>query len=74
MAKYNILSNAVAPGWAESEAVLKGERWKEVIKRIPVHRLGTLDEIAEAVLYLVSDAASYINGATLNVNGGLIMD
>jgi NAD(P)-dependent dehydrogenase (short-subunit alcohol dehydrogenase family) len=74
LAPYNIMSNAVAPGWVETEAVLKGDRWREAVKKIPAQRLGRLDEITEAVCFLASDAASYVNGATLNVNGGLIMD
>jgi 3-oxoacyl-[acyl-carrier protein] reductase len=74
LSHYNINSNAVAPGWVESEAVLKGERWKEAIKKIPSGRLGKLEEIAEAVIFLASDTVSYINGEILDVNGGIIMD
>lgn len=74
LSSHHIIANAVAPGWVESEAVLKGDRWQEAIKKIPLQRLGKLSEIAEAVLFLADDAASYINGATIHVNGGLLMD
>lgn len=74
LSRYNINSNAVAPGWVESEAVLKGERWKEAIKKIPSGRLGRLEEVAEAIVFLASDSVSYINGEILDINGGIIMD
>jgi len=74
LSRYHITANAVAPGWVESEAVLKGDRWQEAVKKIPMQRLGRLAEIAEAVLFLAGDAVAYVNGATLNVNGGLLMD
>jgi len=42
-------------------------------KQIPVERLGTPEDIAQAVYFLVSDASSYITGQVINVNGGLYM-
>jgi len=74
LSQYNINSNCVAPGWVESETVLKSDRWKEAIKKIPSGRLGRLEEIAEAVVFLTLDSVSYINGEILDVNGGIIMD
>jgi 3-oxoacyl-[acyl-carrier protein] reductase len=74
LCQYNINSNAVAPGWVESETVLKGDRWKEAIKRIPSGRLGKLEEIAHAIVFLVRDESSYINGEILDVNGAIYMD
>ncbi len=46
---------------------------EQVLNRIPMHRLGALDELAAAVAYLLSDLAGYVTGATLDVNGGLYM-
>lgn len=75
MAPFHIRVNAVSPGWiATDPSKAKSERWQEAIKEIPVGRLGTPDDVAEAVLFLVSDAASYITGEILDVNGGMVMD
>ena len=45
----------------------------KLLERIPLGRLGAPDDIAHAVAYLASDAASYVTGATLHVNGGMYM-
>lgn len=74
LAGTNINSNVVAPGWVESKAVLASDRWKLFLDKIPARRLGKLSEIAEAVCFLCDDNVSYINGETLDVNGGIIMD
>jgi 3-oxoacyl-[acyl-carrier protein] reductase len=74
LAPHGINTNAVAPGWVKSKTVLNGDRWKEAIKHIPCGRLAELSEIAHAVTFLVEDASSYINGETIDVNGGLLMD
>ena len=67
--------NAIAPGYIETpmtEAL--PEKAKEELKRIiPMERLGRPDDVAEAVLFLVSEASSYITGQVLNVNGGIYM-
>ncbi len=70
---HNISANAVAPGWVETEAVLRSERWRRVVGKIPVGRLAYPEEIAHAVTFLSEDASEYITGATLDVNGGLFM-
>ncbi|MBN1315412.1 MAG: 3-oxoacyl-ACP reductase FabG [Anaerolineales bacterium] len=75
MAPHNVRVNAVAPGWVETEALLNNpERYHAALKLIPLNRLGKPEDVASAVLYLVSDAASYITGEILDVNGGMFMD
>jgi 3-oxoacyl-[acyl-carrier protein] reductase len=71
--KFGILVNAVAPGAIESEAIeaLDEERRKRILEGIPLGRLGTAEEVANAVLFLVSDDASYVTGQVLPVSGGL---
>jgi 3-oxoacyl-[acyl-carrier protein] reductase len=67
--------NAVAPGFIEtamSQAIPQKER-EVLIQQIPVARLGTPEDVAEAVLFLSSPAADYITGQVLNVNGGMYM-
>jgi pteridine reductase len=66
--------NAVAPGtilWPEDKAALNEEQKTALLKNIPLQRLGTAEEIAEAVLYLVT--ASYVTGVILPVEGGRLL-
>ena len=74
-AQRGINVNAVAPGYIETpmtEAL--PEKVKEELKRqIPMARLGTPLDVANAIYFLVSDASSYITGQVLNVNGGIYM-
>ncbi|MFK5952112.1 MAG: SDR family NAD(P)-dependent oxidoreductase [Desulfobacterium sp.] len=74
LAPHNITANAIAPGWVETQTVLQSDRWKTAVKQIPLQRLAKQEEIADAVIFLASDHAGYITGATLDVNGGLIMN
>lgn len=74
LAPYNITANAVAPGWVGTEAILKSDRWKTAVKEIPLGRLAQPEEIASMVAFLADDNAGYITGATVDVNGGIIMD
>jgi NAD(P)-dependent dehydrogenase (short-subunit alcohol dehydrogenase family) len=65
--------NAVSPGITETEIHASGgqpDRVARMQDMLPMKRAGTADEVASAVLYLLSDAASYITGAILNVSGG----
>ncbi len=74
-AARNITCNAVAPGFIETamtEALSDRVR-DELTSRIPLNRLGTPEDVAEAVAFLASDAASYITGHVLAVNGGMAM-
>jgi NAD(P)-dependent dehydrogenase (short-subunit alcohol dehydrogenase family) len=68
--------NAIAPGPAETAmtAWLDEERRRRVLAGIPMGRLGQPAEVAAAAVFLLSDAASYINGETLTVDGGLMTD
>jgi 3-oxoacyl-[acyl-carrier protein] reductase len=71
-----ITVNAVAPGTTATERVLKARtplETQRVAEAIPVKRLGEPAEIADAVVFLASDSAAFINGATLDVNGGQVM-
>ena len=74
MAPFGIRVNAVAPGWVGTENILKGERWKDAVKLIPLGRLAEPGEIAGVVAWLCSETAGYITGEILNVNGGMLMD
>lgn len=65
--------NAVAPGPIEGDMIPR-ERWPEIAARVPMDRLGKTEEIAEAVHFLISPAASFITGHVLDVNGGTLMD
>ncbi|HTV88685.1 MAG TPA: acetoacetyl-CoA reductase [Stellaceae bacterium] len=67
-----ITVNAVAPGYVDTEMVraVPADVLEKIVARIPVGRLGKADDIARAVLFLVADAADFITGSTLSVNGG----
>jgi 3-oxoacyl-[acyl-carrier protein] reductase len=73
LASRNVTANAVAPGFIASEmtAILGDVVLDEAKKRIPAKRVGQPEEIADAVLFLASKAASYITGQTLVVDGGM---
>ncbi len=75
LASRNITCNAVAPGFIETSmtAVLSDEFKQSAVKQIPLGRVGTPEDIANAVSFLASDEASYITGHVLNVNGGMLM-
>jgi NAD(P)-dependent dehydrogenase (short-subunit alcohol dehydrogenase family) len=70
MGKRNITSNAVTPGFIETEMTAELPA-KEMAAAIPAARIGQPEEVAAAVSFLVSDQAAYVNGATLAVDGGL---
>ncbi|WP_294568106.1 3-oxoacyl-ACP reductase FabG [uncultured Succinatimonas sp.] len=73
VAPRGITVNCVAPGFIETDmtAVLKEDQLKAWINGIPLRRAGQVTDIAGAVVFLASDMASYITGATIDVNGGL---
>jgi NAD(P)-dependent dehydrogenase (short-subunit alcohol dehydrogenase family) len=74
-AQDNILVNSISPGWFKTELldkILDEEREKKILNRMPLHRYGKLDELADVVLFLVSPAASYITGQDIPVDGGAL--
>ena len=74
-AKKNININCISPGFIKTAMTDKiDDKFKEVIiSKIPSARLGEPDDIANAVLFLISNKSDYINGETLHVNGGMYM-
>jgi len=85
LAQYNILVNSVCPGWtmtkraeelAKAQARASGKTYEEIIKgwesQIPLKRLAQPSEIADLVVFLASERASYITGAVFQVDGGYI--
>jgi 3-oxoacyl-[acyl-carrier protein] reductase len=75
LASRNVTVNAVAPGFIETEmtASLPESTHAEYVKLIPVGRLGTADEVADAVAFLARPESGYITGQVISVNGGLYM-
>ncbi|MEL7649648.1 MAG: 3-oxoacyl-[acyl-carrier-protein] reductase [Sedimentibacter sp.] len=75
LGKKNVLVNAVAPGFIQTEMTDKipEEIKVEMMKNIPLQKLGQPEDIADAVEFLISDKASYITGQVLSVNGGYYM-
>ena len=74
-AKKNINVNCISPGFIKTAMTDKlDEKFKEtIISKIPSARLGEPDDIANAVVFLCSNQADYINGETLHINGGMYM-
>jgi 3-oxoacyl-[acyl-carrier protein] reductase len=75
VASRNITANCVAPGFiatAMTEALNEAQR-AALLPRIPAGRMGTVDDVAAAVVYLASEEAAYVTGQTLHVNGGMAM-
>ncbi len=73
-ASYNITVNAIAPGAINTGWI---EKWKvpldwieKIISKTPVRRLGNSEDVANFIIFLVSDLASYITGQTINIDGG----
>jgi 3-oxoacyl-[acyl-carrier protein] reductase len=74
MAVRNITCNAVAPGFVDTDlthALLK-QMEDTILKQIPLARFGTVEDVANAIAFLVSDEASYITGQVLVVDGGMV--
>ena len=75
LASRGITANAIAPGFIETDmtAVLDEKMRQELVKKIPLNRLGRAEDIAETALFLASPAAAYITGQVLTVDGGMVM-
>ncbi len=77
LAPDSILVNCIAPGWFDTdmtrEALQKREVRSEVLRAIPLRRVGRPEEFAGAVLFLASDLSSFVTGEVLNVNGGAVL-
>jgi 3-oxoacyl-[acyl-carrier protein] reductase len=75
LASRNITVNCVAPGFIDTDMTrtLTDAQREALLKQVPMGRLGTPDDIASGVTYLLSDQASYVTGITLGINGGMYM-
>lgn len=75
LASRNILVNAIAPGFITTEMTdaLPEELKEAMLKQIPLARLGQPEDIAKAVAFFASNAANYITGQTLQIDGGMVM-
>ena len=75
LAPYNITVNNICPGAIETpinkQTLASGGLVKELLAEIPLNRLGTPEEVAEMAVYLASDAAAYVTGASLFIDGGM---
>ncbi|WOH39533.1 3-oxoacyl-ACP reductase FabG [Thalassotalea fonticola] len=75
VASRGITVNAIAPGFIDTDMTkaLNEEQREAIASQVPANRLGQPEEIAATVAFLASDAAAYINGETIHVNGGMYM-
>ena len=75
VASRNITVNAVAPGYIETKmtADLAEKTRQDMLKMVPLGRIGAADDVAQGVLFLASKEAGYITGHVLNINGGMYM-
>jgi 3-oxoacyl-[acyl-carrier protein] reductase len=75
LASRSITVNAVAPGFIQTAMtdVLTDDQKSSILAHVPLARYGTVDDVAAAVAFLCSEAAGYITGHVLDVNGGLYM-
>jgi len=75
LAARGVRANAIAPGFISSKMTdaLSDDVRNQYLSRIPLGRFGTVEDIANAVVFLASEQSSYLTGQTLNVNGGMVM-
>ena len=73
MAPSGVNVNCVAPGVIDTDMTMEFPR-EDLIKAIPLGKLGEAQDVANAVLFLASEESKYITGETLSVNGGILMD
>jgi NAD(P)-dependent dehydrogenase (short-subunit alcohol dehydrogenase family) len=76
LAPSGVTVNAVAPGFTRkdpgSHSALTAEQWAEIIRRIPLGRVGDPEEVAAVIAFLASPAASYVTGQIIHASGGLV--
>jgi 3-oxoacyl-[acyl-carrier protein] reductase len=75
LGRFDIRANTVAPGMIDTDmtAALRQPARDNAIARVPLGRMGTVDEVAEVVAFLVSDRARYITGQVIGVDGGMVL-
>ena len=75
LAKRNITVNCISPGFIETSmtAVLSESQRESLIEKIPMGKIGSPEDVANCVEFLVSEKSEYVTGQTLHVNGGLAM-
>lgn len=73
VASRNVTCNAIAPGFIKSDMTdkLDDAQKKAMLANVPMNRMGTIEDVANGVLFLVSPMADYITGTTLHINGGM---
>jgi 3-oxoacyl-[acyl-carrier protein] reductase len=71
--RRQITVNSIAPGYLDTEmsSGLTDKKRQQIIRRTPMHRLGTSDDITPAIVFLLSDGARFITGQTLTIDGGI---
>jgi 3-oxoacyl-[acyl-carrier protein] reductase len=74
MAPYGVNVNAISPGWVATQHALSGGRFEEGLKHVPLGRGAQPEEVAQIVLFLASEAASFMTGENLVFSGGCVMD
>ena len=74
MAPYNVNVNTLSPGWVATETALAGGRFEEGLKQVPLGRGAQPEEIGQMILFLASEAASFMTGTNLVFSGGSVMD
>lgn len=75
LASRNVTANCIAPGFIATPMTdaLNDAQKKAILDSVPARRLGTPDDIAAAAVYLASNEAGYVSGATIHINGGMAM-
>ena len=69
--RYQIRNNVILPGMIDTPMIAKETRQKQIIAATPLGRLGNAEDIAKLCLFLASDESSFINGSSIDINGGL---